>query len=70
MTTKRKTNIKYDRIFPPRNHEQSSFRGLHMDDDNHATVASVLGLNHSLKVGTSEALCLLARVHTGANALD
>jgi hypothetical protein len=61
----RRTNIKYERPFPPRQHSDSSFRGLYMDEGNNATVSTVLGLSNMLKVGTSDALCLLARIHQG-----
>ena len=59
----RKTSIKYERPFPTRQHSDSSFRGLYMDENNNATVSTVLGLSNTLKVGTSDALCLLARIH-------
>jgi hypothetical protein len=67
--TKRKANIKYERPYPPRRHEDSSFRGLRLDDENQATVSTVLGIDRERKVSTSDVLCLMARVHTGANAL-
>ena len=59
----RKTSIKYERPFAKRKHSDSSFRNLELDSDNNATVSTVLGLNRTLKVGTSDALCLLARIH-------
>jgi len=67
--TKRKTNIKYERPYPPRRHEDSNFRGLHLDDENQATVSTVLGIDRARKIGTSDVLCLMARVHTAHNAL-
>jgi len=59
-----KSAIKYERAYKPRAHSDSSFRHLAFDDTNHATVSSVLGLNCSLKVGTPEAVCLMARIFT------
>jgi hypothetical protein len=60
---RKKSAIKYERAYPPRQHTDSSFRHLAFDDSNNATVSTVIGINHSLKCGTSEALSLLARTY-------
>lgn len=56
-----KSAIKYGRMHPPRPHSESSFRHLVFDEDNNATISTVLGVNRELKCGTSDALSLLAR---------
>lgn len=72
MTTRtlfgyRKTNIKYNApLDAPRSKERTSFRHLHFDESGHATVSSALGISETLKTGTMDTLCMLARVHTGA----
>lgn len=58
-----KSAIKYERAAKPRPHSESSFRHLQLDEDNHATVSTVLGVNREQKYGTGDALCLLARIH-------
>lgn len=62
-----KTNIKYNEpLDAPRPKGRTSFRHLHFDERGNATVSSVLGISETLKVGTSDVLNMLARVHTGA----
>jgi hypothetical protein len=61
---KRKSAIKYERAYKPRAHTDSSFRHLAFDDENNATVSTVLGINHELKCGASEVLRLMARTYT------
>jgi hypothetical protein len=59
--------IKYVSTNPTRNKGSKWFRMLHIDDENFTSVQTVLGLNRQLKHGTSEALCILARVHAIQN---
>lgn len=63
-------NIKYVSNNPTRNKGSKWFRMLHIDDENFTSVQTVLGLNRALKVGTSDALCLLARVHATHNQMS